>query len=128
MHVCVCVCSCCKQSYPSGAGAGLHAAGATHNRQARALGFTPPARHLLALEGMTRDGLVELLAESAREREWLRSGAPNREDLAVLRVVCRNGFGHDLAEVFVNDLRHAVTQLAAEAHSATASGPAGFRH
>ena len=47
----------------------------------------------------------------------------------MLRVVCRNGFGHDLAEGFLPDLRlSAVAQLEAEQRSGTASGPAGFRH
>ncbi len=39
-------------------------------------------RHLLGLEGMTRDALLDLLEDAALEREWLRSGAPNRDDLA----------------------------------------------
>ena len=44
-------------------------------------------RHLLALEGMTRDELLELLVASAREREWLARGEPNRTTLAGLTVV-----------------------------------------
>ena len=51
---------------------------------------TPPsasARHLLALEGMDRGTLLELIEASARERTWLRSGAPNRDDLAGCTVV-----------------------------------------
>ena len=45
------------------------------------------ARHLLGLEGMARDTLLELLEDAAREREWLRSGAPNRDDLAGCSVM-----------------------------------------
>ena len=36
---------------------------------------------------------------------------PNREDLVVLRVVVRNGFSHDMAELFLRDLRKAVDWL-----------------
>jgi aspartate carbamoyltransferase catalytic subunit len=49
--------------------------------------FTRDARHLLALEGMTRDELNGLLEDAAREREWLRSEAPNRDDLAGCTVM-----------------------------------------
>jgi aspartate carbamoyltransferase catalytic subunit len=44
-------------------------------------------RHLLGLEGMTRDELLVLLADSARERTWLAQGEPNRTDLAGMTVV-----------------------------------------
>lgn len=44
-------------------------------------------RHLLGLEGMTRDQLLGLLAAARREREWLAKGEPNRDDLAGLTVV-----------------------------------------
>ncbi len=36
---------------------------------------------------------------------------PKRDDLAVLRVVVRNGFSHDMAELFLRDLRAAVDCL-----------------
>src|SRR6478736_2554271 len=36
---------------------------------------------------------------------------PNREDLVVLRVVVRNGFSHDMAELFLRDLRIAMSWL-----------------
>lgn len=44
-------------------------------------------RHLLGLEGLTRAELLDLLEDAALEREWLRSGAPNRDDLAGCSVV-----------------------------------------
>jgi len=44
-------------------------------------------RHLLGLEGLSRDELLALLAASRREREWLALGEPNRTDLAGLTVV-----------------------------------------
>ena len=39
----------------------------------------------------------------------------NREDLAVLRIVCRNGFSHDLADLLLDDLRAVVDELQASA-------------
>jgi aspartate carbamoyltransferase catalytic subunit len=45
------------------------------------------ARHLLGLEGMSRETLLELVEDAARERDWLRSGAPNRTDLAGCSVM-----------------------------------------
>src|SRR5262245_53580851 len=44
-------------------------------------------RHFLGLEGLTRSTLLSLLADAAREREWLKLGEPNRRDLAGLTVV-----------------------------------------
>ncbi len=49
-----------------------------------------------------------------KERGWLVPAytfPANREDLAVLRVVCRNGFTHDLAGILLNDLRAALPEL-----------------
>ncbi|MGW7272146.1 glutamate decarboxylase [Streptomyces sp. NPDC054864] len=49
-----------------------------------------------------------------RERGWLVPAytfPANREDLAVLRVVCRNGFTADLAELFMADLSSLVPEL-----------------
>ena len=36
---------------------------------------------------------------------------PKRDDLAVLRIVVRNGFSHDMAELFLRDLRIAIDWL-----------------
>ncbi|KOU56607.1 glutamate decarboxylase [Streptomyces sp. MMG1533] len=49
-----------------------------------------------------------------RERGWLVPAytfPANREDLSVLRVVCRNGFSADLAEMFVEDLGRLLPEL-----------------
>ena len=49
-----------------------------------------------------------------RERGWLVPAytmPPKREDLAVLRIVVRNGFSHDMAELFLRDLRAAIDWL-----------------
>ena len=46
-------------------------------------------------------------ASSASAAGWCPAYTmpPKREDLAVLRVVVRNGFSHDMAELFLRDLR-----------------------
>jgi glutamate decarboxylase len=49
-----------------------------------------------------------------RERGWLVPAytfPKNREDLAVIRVVCRNGFSRDLGGMFLDDLRRATDYL-----------------
>ncbi|WP_078871213.1 glutamate decarboxylase [Streptomyces caatingaensis] len=49
-----------------------------------------------------------------RERGWLvpaYSFPPNREDLSVLRIVCRNGFSMDLADLFLEDLNALLPEL-----------------
>jgi glutamate decarboxylase len=74
---------------------------------------------------------VFALSRALRERGWqvpAYTFPADRQDLAVLRVVCRNGFGHDLAERFLEHLRAAVVQLTSDAHSGTASGGSGFHH
>jgi glutamate decarboxylase len=74
---------------------------------------------------------VFAVSRSLRERGWqvpAYTFPADREDLSVLRVVCRNGFSHDLAEVFLTHLRSAVDELNADTQAATISGPSGFRH
>src|SRR3954451_18796884 len=47
------------------------------------------------------------VSRKLRERGWLLPAytmPPNREDLVVLRIVVRNGFSHDMAELFLRDL------------------------
>ncbi|WAL66036.1 glutamate decarboxylase [Amycolatopsis cynarae] len=49
-----------------------------------------------------------------RERGWLVPAytfPPNRTELAVLRVVCRNGFTHDLADLLIEDLTRLLPEL-----------------
>ena len=74
---------------------------------------------------------VFAVSRRLRERGWqvpAYTFPENREDLDVLRVVCRNGFSMDLADLFFKDLLAAVDDLNAEAGATTMSGPAGFRH
>ncbi|WP_406343241.1 glutamate decarboxylase [Streptomyces sp. NBC_00648] len=57
-----------------------------------------------------------------RERGWLVPAytfPPHREDLSVLRVVCRNGFSSDLAAMLVEDLGRLLPELRRQ------SGPLG---
>ncbi|MDJ0343994.1 glutamate decarboxylase [Streptomyces sp. H10-C2] len=49
-----------------------------------------------------------------RERGWLVPAytfPPDREELAVLRVVCRNGFSQDLADLLVEELARLLPEL-----------------
>ena len=50
-------------------------------------GAAADPRHFLGLEGLSRATLLTLLADAAREREWLKLGEPNRRDLAGVTVV-----------------------------------------
>ncbi|MCA1221264.1 glutamate decarboxylase [Streptomyces sp. 8L] len=54
-----------------------------------------------------------------RERGWLVPAytfPKNREDLAVLRVVCRNGFSADLGELLIGDLERLLPELRRQEH------------
>ncbi|MEU2623464.1 glutamate decarboxylase [Streptomyces sp. NPDC007157] len=54
-----------------------------------------------------------------RESGWLVPAytfPANREDLSVLRVVCRNGFSKDLAELFLEDLDRLLPELRRQPH------------
>jgi len=54
------------------------------------------------------------LSRKLREHGWLVPAytmPPKREDLAVLRVVVRNGFSHDMADLFLRDVGTAIDWL-----------------
>jgi glutamate decarboxylase len=67
-----------------------------------------------------------------RERGWqvpAYTFPANRTDLAALRVVVRNGFGHDMADLFLDDLKRQLPRLekqAAPIHDGESG--ATFRH
>ncbi|MCF4139641.1 glutamate decarboxylase [Streptomyces sp. Tue 6430] len=68
-----------------------------------------------------------------REHGWLVPAytfPPNREDLSVLRIVCRNGFSADLAELFLDDLTRLLPELRRQPHPQTRDKGAatGFHH
>jgi glutamate decarboxylase len=72
---------------------------------------------------------VFAVSRQLRERGWqvpAYTFPAHREDLAVLRIVCRNGFSHDLADLFMTVLRSSVDDLQRE-HAGT-TGPSGFHH
>jgi glutamate decarboxylase len=74
---------------------------------------------------------VFAVSRRLRERGWqvpAYTFPENRTDLAVLRVVCRNGFSLDMAGLFLADLRAAVDDLQTHAGETPESGPTGFRH
>jgi glutamate decarboxylase len=71
---------------------------------------------------------VFAVSTKLRERGWqvpAYTFPQNREDLAVLRIVCRNGFSHDLADLFLDDLRASLHELD---EGTTATGRSGFHH
>ena len=71
------------------------------------------------------------LSEVLRERGWLVPAytfPANLQDTAVLRVVVRNGFGLNLADAFLADLRRYSRTLAAHPHSHMPLAPESVRH
>ncbi|WP_098011434.1 glutamate decarboxylase [Streptomyces sp. sk226] len=68
-----------------------------------------------------------------RERGWLVPAytfPADREDLSVLRVVCRNGFSSDLAELLIEDLKLLLPELRSQRHplSQDRPVPTAFHH
>ncbi|MGY1526690.1 glutamate decarboxylase [Streptomyces sp. MN3] len=73
------------------------------------------------------------VARRLRENGWLVPAytfPANRQDLAVLRVVCRNGFSEDLADLFAEDLARLLPELRSQSHPLTRDRDAatGFHH
>ncbi|MGH3241116.1 MAG: glutamate decarboxylase, partial [Spirillospora sp.] len=74
------------------------------------------------------------VSAALREHGWLVPAytfPENRTDLAVLRVVVRNGFSHDLADLLLDDLRRVLPRLRAQdapRRHAADSDAAGFAH
>ncbi|MFB9832285.1 glutamate decarboxylase [Actinoallomurus acaciae] len=67
-----------------------------------------------------------------REHGWLVPAytfPPNRTDLSVLRIVVRNGFSHDLADLLLEDIRRALPRLHRQHEPHRDPGDAGaFAH
>jgi glutamate decarboxylase len=64
-----------------------------------------------------------------RERGWqvpAYTFPPDREDLAVLRIVCRNGFGQELAASLVEHVHAVVNEL--EHNPVPSTGSSAFHH
>ena len=72
------------------------------------------------------------VSNAVRERGWqvpAYTFPANREDLAVLRVVVKRGFTHDVAGLFVADLRRQLPRLERQPEPVVdAATGSGFRH
>ena len=72
------------------------------------------------------------VSAALREHGWLVPAytfPANRTDLAVLRVVVRNGFSHDLADMLLDDLRGVLPRLEAQGSPQRDAGSGtGFAH
>jgi glutamate decarboxylase len=72
------------------------------------------------------------LSAKLRERGWLVPAytfPKNREDLAVLRIVCRNGFSSDMASMFLTDMTKATQFLSdLEGPMPSLEKPSTFHH
>ena len=69
---------------------------------------------------------VFALSRRMRERGWqvpAYSFPENRTDLAALRVVCRNGFSQNLADLFFDDLRAVTQGLVTDPEAVGRTGP-----
>ncbi len=66
-----------------------------------------------------------------RERGWTVPAytfPKNREDLAVLRVVVRNSFSMDLADLFAADLERLLPELEKQPSALRDAAGTGFHH
>ena len=66
-----------------------------------------------------------------REQGWLVPAytfPKNREDITALRIVVRNGFTHDLADLLLDDLRRVLDRLRQQTAPARGPESASFAH
>ena len=66
-----------------------------------------------------------------REQGWLVPAytfPKNREDIAALRIVVRNGFTHDLADLLLDDLHRVLDRLGKQTAPARGPEAASFSH
>jgi glutamate/tyrosine decarboxylase-like PLP-dependent enzyme len=71
------------------------------------------------------------VSRALREHGWLVPAytfPDNRTDLAVLRIVVRNGFSHDLADMLVRDLREVLPRLERQHAPSRVVEPGSFAH
>ncbi|MBU4273061.1 MAG: glutamate decarboxylase [Planctomycetes bacterium] len=71
------------------------------------------------------------ISEKLRERGWLVPAytfPKNREDLAVLRCVCKEGFTRDMADMLLRDLRAATDHFASKKHHKPRTAGTSFHH
>jgi glutamate decarboxylase len=71
------------------------------------------------------------VSNSLRERGWLLPAytfPKNREDLAALRVVVKRGFGHDMANLLVEDIKRQLPKLQKQPEPVHRTAATGFHH
>jgi glutamate decarboxylase len=71
------------------------------------------------------------VSNALRERGWLVPAytfPKNRTDLAALRVVVKQGFGHDMADLLVADLQRQLPRLEKQQAPLHEEGATGFHH
>ena len=90
-----------------------------------------PAFAFTTAEGVTAFDVFDV-SRRLRERGWqvpAYTFPANRTDLSVLRIVVRNGFTHDLADLLLEDLRRFLPQLESQPgpHDRAQAGT-GFHH
>jgi glutamate decarboxylase len=74
---------------------------------------------------------VFTLSDKIHQRDWQVPAytlPKNREDLAVCRVVCKEGFSRDMADVFLDDLRRSVKFFGKHPAQARIRRPGRFNH
>jgi glutamate decarboxylase len=71
------------------------------------------------------------VSNALRERGWLLPAytfPKNREDLAALRVVVKRGFGHDMANLLVEDIKRQLPKLQKQPTPVHETAATGFHH
>jgi glutamate decarboxylase len=71
------------------------------------------------------------VSAALRESGWLVPAYTfpnNRTDLAVLRIVVRNGFTHDLADLLLDDLRRSLPRLERQSMPLQGAETSSFAH
>lgn len=71
------------------------------------------------------------MSNKLRERGWLVPAytfPKNREDLAVLRCVCKEGFTRDMADMLLLDMQHAIDYFASHPNHSPEMKGSGFHH
>jgi len=71
------------------------------------------------------------VSDALRERGWLVPAytfPANREDLAALRIVVKQGFSHDMADMLVDDLVRQLPRLQAQPEPVHGAAASSFHH
>jgi glutamate decarboxylase len=71
------------------------------------------------------------VSNALRERGWLLPAytfPKNREDLAALRVVVKRGFGHDMANLLIDDIQRQLPKLQKQPEPVHETAASGFHH